>query len=387
MSVDYLGTLAASNGLVREVRVIPPDGDVDLLWTVAVDLECSAAKAGDGQRGDRMDMSWVGAAGFRRGPTYVRAAGEAVERASLEPSIALLPGDGLPLARPGSLWRDWHPTGPTYRAVRVGGGGTEPVAVPAGAVDFPPMSGKEQLDAFDPGPSGTAAWTNHAGAAGSAARELIERDAVMCAWYDPARARRITDTRPLGEEFGRLAEKARRVGVALHLVDAPGRRPGVLLCLAVDVARGVVGAGISLERTPAQTALKAAQEALQIRALLIRLKASERPLPLELPLTSERDRARFWCAPGAVEVAGRWLDQVPATEHVIVADARMAAWPDAVGEHVVVDLTPRLPGPIRAMGWCAVKMFAPELQPLRMSEAHAWNVLEPPVFDSPHPFV
>lgn len=387
MSVDYLGTLAASNGLVREVRVIPPDGDIDLLWTVAADLVRPKARLLEAQRGAGMDMSWVGAAGLRRGPTYVRAAGEAVERASLMPSVALPSGDGLRVARSGSLWRDPWPTGPTYRAVRFARGHTEAVAVPAAAVDFPPTSTGAQLDAFDPGPSGTAAWTDRAAAVGSAARELIERDAVMRAWYCPALARRIADPRPLGEEFGRLAEKARQVGVALHLVDAPGRRRGVLMCLAVDEARGVVGAGISLERTPAQTALKAVQEALQIRSLLIRLKATERPLPPELPITSERDRARFWCAPGAVDLAGRWLDMVPASDHEIVHTAQAAAWPDAVGEHVVVDLTARLPDPIRAMGWCAVKMFAPELQPLRMSEAHAWNVLEPQAFDAPHPFV
>lgn len=384
-ALDYTRTLAPGSGVAREVRLLPPDGAAHALWTIAVDIGTSdLVGAADG-----IDMTWVGASGLLRSRTLPRAAGEAVERFALHPRGDVLPsGAGLPPAMPGASWAT-DAVGPgtqTYRGRRVSGG---EVAVPVAAVDYPPRPGVN-LAGFDPSPSGTAAGAGRDAALQSAARELVERDVALRAWRQPAFATRFLPE--LGEDrdgsLRALLRAAGGVELAFVALTVP-ERPLAVLCLAVDDDAGVVGVGVSLEPSLHLMAVKSAQEALQVRALLIDLMASRtrlRPVP---PVRNEADRARFWADPAACDQARAWLADVrndePASD---AAGRRVELSPDAV----VVDLTPRLPATLREMGWAVVKVFDPALQPLRMSEEPGWNLSPHTRLDAgsctlPHPLV
>ncbi|MCU1516072.1 MAG: hypothetical protein JWQ75_793 [Pseudarthrobacter sp.] len=403
MAVDYLQTLNPENGLARSVRVLRPDGTNSLLWTVAVDIGQDRLDGPDAG----IDMSWVGAAGIRRAPTFARAAGEAVERSALIPGEGLDSGCGLPAAPRGACWADIsaEPGVKTYAATRYDRDGTESaVAVPAGAVDFPPEPGGT-LGLFDPGPSGTAAGIDLAMAARSAAKEIIERSAAMLAWDQPETARRY-DLR--GNGFGAqvldLTTAAAGQGVELELVRLPGTQGhAVWMAVALDAGRKVAGAGLGLEQDPSQGVLRAVQESLQIRSLLINLKDFEGEKPVAPPITSEMDRARYWAADASITLIREWLDRIPAANEVpphlggstqAGGQEQPGTWLECLPGYTMVDLTPRLPQAIRDMGWCAVKIFCDTLQPLRMSDALDWNVLDGAPTDKqhqrsarPHPFI
>lgn len=367
--LDYAQTLDPAAGVAREVRVLPPDGSAHCLWTIAVDIGTSDL-VGPAQD---MDLTWVGASGLLRSRTLPRAAGEAVERYALHPRGDALPtGAGLPSAEGGAGWaRDAvRASTRTYRATAAGG---RAVAVPSAAVDYPPAVGVPTLG-FDPSPSGTASGPGRAAAQRSAARELVERDVALRAWWQPAFAARLAP--PLDDDRDgslrallRAAQDLELVLVALAVPD----RPVAVLCLAIDDAAQVVGAGVSLEPDLHLMCVKAVQEALQIRALLVDLAASGswvRPVP---PVRHEEERARFWARPGACADARRWLEQV-APEGAVHVTGNAGWVPTLSDDAFVVDLTPRLPGPVREMGWAVVKAFDPRLQPLRMSDAVGWNV-------------
>lgn len=381
--LDYTLTLDPGLGVAREVRVLPPDRGAHALWTIAVDIGTSDLVG----RADGMDMTWVGASGLLRSRTLPRAAGEAVERFALHPrGDALASGDGLPPAAGGAAWSPDADCSATYRGRRVGGGD---VAVPTVAVDYPPRPGVS-ADGFDPSPSGTAAGAGLEAATRSATRELVERDVALRAWWQPAYAHRFTPALDDDRDGSLRALLRAAAGIDLVFVALTvPERPTAVLCLAVDDDAGVVGAGVSLEPSTHLMNVKAAQEALQIRALLIDLASTRtwaRPAP---PVRDEEDRARFWADPAACAEVRAWLAEVrdgdpprdrPAHALALSADA------------TVVDLTPRLPAALRDMGWAVVKAFDPALQPLRMSDRPAWNV-SPHVRDDggrrvlPHPLI
>lgn len=379
MAVDYLQTLNPANGLARSVRILRPDGSTNLLWTVAVDIGQERPDEADAG----IDMSWVGAAGIRRAPTLARAAGEAVERSALMPGTKLPAGEGRPMAPRGASWGHISAAMnlPVYAGTRyTGDGATVAVAVPAAAVDFPPLPGVTDL--FDPGPSGTAAGVDLASATNSAAKEIIERSSAILGWAQPEGARRYALR---DEAFGRqaleLGSAASAQGVELEVIrleESHGH--AVWMVVAIDGVQGVVGAGLGLERDPSAGVLRAVQESLQIRSLLINMKCFEGEKAVALPVANEMDRARYWAADASVGRIRGWLARIPrAGGHTGLAETpnhgKNATWLDSLPEHTVVDLTPRLPPAIRDMGWRVVKIFCDKLQPLRMSDALEWNVL------------
>ncbi|ROS76630.1 YcaO-like family protein [Cellulomonas sp. PhB143] len=380
---SFAATLSPDMGIAREVRVFPPDGDGRPLWTVAVDIGMKD------RRDDRaaLDITWVGAAGARRAGTVVRAAGESVERAALLGTGALDPGDDLPWAPRGMSWPEDAEGGAGYAATWIDGPTRRAVRVPATAVDYPPRG---TGDDSDPGPSGTASGGGLAMATGNACKECIERDAAMRGWYRPESARRIDASNLAAAgaaEALRLVRKLSVAGVEFHLValDARGG-PDVVLALALDRESGVVGAGLGLEAHPGQAALRAVQEALQIRTLLLDLKGVGPCAAPALPIQREIDRAGYWASEAAVPAADEWLSHVGGYA-ASRTDRSPSDWTRLVGRFAVVDLTPRLPAPARSLGWAVARVFAPELRPLRMSEAPRWNGADDATHDIPHPFV
>lgn len=396
MTVDYQATLNPENGLALDVRILPPDGATSLLWTVAVDI--GQERNDDPDAG--IDMSWVGAAGVRRGPTFARAAGEAVERRALIADTALKGGRGLPDAPRGAGWADLSscPDVQTYAGFHYGNvGSPREVAVPAGAVDFP-LAHHLVGNYFDPGPSGTAAGTSTTAAMNSAAKEILERNAAMSGWDHPDRAIRCTlSEATIGGQAASLASAAQEQGVDLELVLLEQTSGGpVWMVLALDREYDVVAAGLGLEQDSAHGALRALQEALQIRALLINMKSYEGTVPVALPITGEMARARYWASRAGIVAASTWLANVPHERQARRAarvtapptlGASETAWLEYLPEYTTVDLSARLPPAIHQMGWRVIKMFCPSLAPLRMSDGRGWNVLHPPAADIPHPFI
>lgn len=382
-ATNYAATLEARTGVAREIRVIPPDGTDRPLWTVAVDIGMKD------RRDDRstLDITWVGAAGARRAGTFVRAAGEAVERAALLGLEPLDPGAGSPWAPRGMSWSTDAEEGSGYGAVLVDGARSATVRVPAVAVDYPPRGGD---DGADPGPSGTASGIGLPMAISAACKESLERDAAMRCWYDPATAR-LVDIGTLGAvgavEASLLMEKIKPAGVEFHVVllDSPNAAATVL-ALAIDRHNGVVGAGLGLEPRPAQAVLRAVQESLQIRTLLLDLRRAGEVAAPRLPIEREIDRAAFWASAEAVAAADEWLRRVPSSAGTMRTPGAKVDWTAMVGRYVVVDLTPRIPPAARDLGWAVARVFCPDLHPLRMSEALIWNT-RGASHGIPHPFV
>ncbi|KHK96352.1 hypothetical protein LK09_15285 [Microbacterium mangrovi] len=385
LRIDVAATLARRTGVVREVRVIPPDGVERALWTVACDVGIGDRRCDDSP----LDITWVGAAGLRRAGTMVRAAGESIERCALSIAGAGLGGGDLPWAPRGSSWAPDAESGTvhTYRALTVTGGAGRPTRVPAAAVDYPPFAESTNVD---PGPSGTASGIGRAMALRSAAKETIERDAAMRAWYRPDRALRLPAdfSRLAPPEVVRVVEWMREAGVEVRCfaLDAAGDAP-VVLALAVDHERGVVGAGLGLESLTSLSVVRAVQESLQIRTLLLDLTTVSRPARLSGPVEREIDRARYWSGPAAIPAALRWVEQTKSDARELPHKPAITDWTALLDTYTAVELTRRLPARARELGWSVVRLFCPSMQPLRMSEALAWNALAPVGSPTPHPFV
>ncbi|NYD67009.1 YcaO-like family protein [Agromyces atrinae] len=396
--IDVAATLDPANGLVRRVMVRPPSGDADPLWTIGADIGNNDAVA----MPDGFDMTWVGAAGFRRGRTLARAAGEAVER------FALSPRQGPERPRADRHDPDRHDPDrhdpPLIARSLADGSLTE---VDAALVNYPPRDAVAHPDA---GPSGAAAGATLASAVDSACRELIERDVAQRAWWERASVERIAEAevRAASRDVARLLDATptpttsttptTRASTRIeHLELRRDGLPPVILCALVDDRAGVACAGLALEVDPALAIEKATQEALQVRSLLADLRRLEgrTNARVPLPVVGELHRARYWASDAGVDALHAWLDKLPASRAV---PARPPATPfsAAVPDAVVVDLTPRLPRAIRDMGWHAVRAFSASLQPLRMTDAPSSNLApdlrgDRAVLDygrrHPHPFV
>ncbi|MBO3663646.1 YcaO-like family protein [Microbacterium stercoris] len=384
--LDISATLDPATGIARAVRAFPPQSPDRPLWSVAVDI-------GMGERRDdqsALDITWVGAAGVRQGATFVRAAGEAVERWALLSRAPLPRADpSTPHAPAGMSWAGAPQQEDRYSGVFFDGVDRQEVGVPASAVDYPPLRDSELVD---PGPSGTAAGMGFDRALQSACKETIERDAAMRGWSRPQTASRLESTpleRILAGETARLLAPVAAAGVDLRVVRLPAvGGVDVLLALAIDRARSVVGAGLGLESLAQHALLRAVQEALQIRTLLLDLRRLEGTREVALPIRREIDRARFWAGASAVRAADDWLALVPEARDPAADVAPVRDWVALLPRRTVVDLTPRLPERARELNWAVVRVFCPDLRPLRMSEALAWNApVEPAAHTFPHPFV
>jgi ribosomal protein S12 methylthiotransferase accessory factor len=217
------------------------------------------------------------AAGRCADDVTVRARGELLERAGtivsgrlaesgpgLEGSFAELSRRGLPVLDPAGLPRG-------RRSVRdarlrwVDGRSEvtgEPVLVPAGAVYLrhrPPQGCEAGVRS---GSTGLSAHRDHGSAAGHAAREILERDGLVRAWYgDPdTRLRTVEPTGPAGALCRSLGLLAR-----LWSVEHAGEPRCVIACVAgPDGAGEAFGARYGGPDDPA-TVAAAVDEALMVR--------------------------------------------------------------------------------------------------------------------------
>lgn len=397
-----LQTLAPDAGLARSFAVVAPDGRGIALWKVLVDV--GLAEVGD------YPLAYVGAYDVRRRSALERGAGEAVERFALaqaaEPEVWAAPdafrgGDHAAAVWPRWLGDDAFLTTPRgwYRGKRLADG--QPVLVPAAAVDD--HGGERRKPAtnrdFDPSPSGAAAGLSAEAAVQAALLEVVERDAVLCAWATGVGASRLDvgsdpgcadDDRDPG--VSRLLAEAARVGLRPIFCELPTAVLGVhVRCCAVidrDADGVLVGFGSKAAVSPAAATRGALQEALQIHELLTNLRARHaRPSPFEAavpdPALVADDVARAWwwttesAAASMESWIGSWAEPAagsasapaPGLDDVVASITRDG------GDPILADLGHRLPRAVRDLGWHVVKVLCPGYQQLRLDETvtETWN--------------
>ncbi|MFH9069369.1 YcaO-like family protein [Streptomyces alboflavus] len=264
-----------------------------------------------------------------------------------------------------------------------------PLEVPAGLVDYPARA--EDADGFDPSPSGAASGGTREQALRSALLEVVERDAFLTAWFHQLPLRLLDADRFVSESpdprspgirrFRQALDAARALGLSPVLARVPTQVPGVVCTVGVivdtdgaDGGRPLAAVGASASDDPATSAVKALQEALQIRsALRLVQRTHPAPHPSRRP-RGDLERAQYFAAPEGVRAVERWVatftpaeTDTTATDAVTVTDLLDALRAQGV-RPVAVDLTHRLPDPIRAMGWHAVKVIPVGMQPLRMDD-------------------
>jgi ribosomal protein S12 methylthiotransferase accessory factor len=362
-ALDYWSTVQPAAGLVRGLTVLPPNGDTHLLWSVAADIgqqDWSGARLS----ADDYQLTLVGACGVERADAFIRGSGEAVERAALLPIAPLADDRSAPALAAGALWSGEPFAHGAYAATELATGRAR--RVPAPAVDYP-VPDEDVLGRFDVTPSGAAAGPTHADAVAAAAREVLERDAAMIAWARQARLPRL-DLRTIARgsrPLAKVLEVAGRAGLEPVAAVAPTAVAGTdcVIGVVIDREARIAAAGLAVG-DPA----KAISEALQVRSVLLGVARHYKGADVPAAVASDIDRARVWTAPRALETMERWLAGLgpPLRE-------RSAGSSIGLDGVAIVDLTPRLPQPIRDLGWHAVKALAPQHQPLRMSELHAWS--------------
>jgi ribosomal protein S12 methylthiotransferase accessory factor len=142
------------------------------------------------------------------------------------------------------------------------------------------------------------------------------------------------------------------------------------------------GVGCKASYDAAAGALGALREALQVRACLRHARDSGMYDETPERIPGESERIAYLLGTGA-ETVRDWVDGFigivgsaagedrtagdTGTDHLVAALLADGAAP------VVVDLTPRVPTALRAMGWAAVKVIPVGLQPLRMDEEIGWT--------------
>ncbi|MEV4422576.1 YcaO-like family protein [Patulibacter sp. NPDC049589] len=403
--IDARRTLDPDAGVVTSSHVLAPDAPERPMWTAAADL-------GD-RRGDAgaFTLHLVGALGVSPADALLRGAGEAVERFALRAGgpvrAATLPGLDRRLATPGPpAMTAWWPAGvtPLDTVPATDAATGRIVAVPRALVDDRPA----REPGVDVGPSGAAAGGDLEHAVRNALYEIVERDAVQCAWSAGAVPRRtvvpdVSDAAP-GRSARRLrallraADALRVEVVAATVPTALPDRPVVLV--ALRAADGVVsGLGVKLTDEPSAALLGALQEAFQLRQLLGLCRdapAGDGPEGADAegteldptggapdpagvapaPIDDDVARARWLVSdPGRAALAG-WVDAWRSTDAVTLPSApaplslagALAAVVADGGRPLVCDLGDRLPAEIRAMGWHVARVLVPGLQPLRLNE-------------------
>lgn len=376
--LDLTRTLDPASGIAREVRLGRPTDD-NPLWTYVVDIGQGDWGSRREQRAKGFDLAWVGASGLTRSATLPRAAGEAVERYALMPLSGLPQGHGLPELRPAPQPDD-PPVGTgvtadpgrgrCYRAQLITDGAVQDwVAVSAADIDYPLAAGLAAAD--DPSPSGAAAGSSADFALSAAARELIERDAAMRAWYGSGPLQRIG--RSTLESVGplrRVLTLADRLDVELVPTLLPSVHPRLraVLCLAVDSRHGTVSAGIAFEHDEGVAARKAILESFQVRAVLMgHVGTCDEGTDDARPITGDAERAAYWASPRCHHATRGWRDRI-VDDAADLRRERVDDWAPFLGPHARLDLTSRLPDPIRDVGWVCFKLVPTELARLRMDE-------------------
>ncbi|MFD9070192.1 YcaO-like family protein, partial [Streptomyces lasiicapitis] len=393
--IDFSATLVPENGLAAARAIRPPRLPDEPLWQGLVELHRGRTGAGE-QQDAALSPAVVGAYGISPSDTLTRAAGEAVERFALYPvpgegEVARLhdlgaraldpaaPGTRLAAAETSRRPLRWYPA-------RWLGSGAH-VQVPAGLVDYPARA--EDADGFDPSPSGAASGGTREQALRSALLEVIERDAFLTAWFhelplvrldaDHLVSRSPDPHSPGVRRLRQALGAARALGLLPVLARVPTHVPGVVCTVGIIVdavdGRPLASVGASASDDPATSAVKALQEALQIRSAL---RLVHRTHPARHPSRRPRgdlERAQYFTSPDGVRAVENWVatfTAAGAAEPDTPAAVTVAGLLDALDRQgvrpVAVDLTHRLPDPIRAMGWHAVKVIPVGMQPLRMDD-------------------
>lgn len=400
-----LQTLAVEAGLARGFAVIAPDRAGAGLWKVLVDV----GLAGDGD----YPLHHVGAYDLRRRAALERGAGEAVERFALaqdaEPDVweapAALSGGPTPAVWPRWVDGDDFRSTPRgwYRGVRLSD--SQPVLVPDAAIDD--HAGRRRDTAverdFDPSPSGAAAGTDGDAAARAALLEIVERDAVLCAWATGVGMTRIeaeaavVPHRTAGDGIGdpvgagllaALADVGLRPVFGRLSTAVPGVQVHCCAIIGRSTAGIAVGFGSKASASPASATRGALQEALQIHELLGNLRTHHsRPAVFDVArpdpscVVDDVSRAWWWTTETAAASMEDWIaswcepaGDGEAGEAAALADIMTHVARDG-GEPILVDLGHRLPPAVRALGWHAVKVVCPGYQQLRLDEtlAATWD--------------
>ncbi|CAL9481232.1 YcaO-like family protein [Streptomyces sp. enrichment culture] len=392
--IDVPRTLAPAAGVATRYSLVPPR-DGNPLWSSAVAL---APVAGADPTEVPLSALVAGANGHSRADALLRGAGEAVERRALHPDdrLGTVRGTAAGLGRPALAAHDArnalaHPDAAQaeldwYPATRLSD--TATVLVPAALVDWPATASGAL---FDPGPSGAASGGSADMALRSALVEIVERDAFTTAWgrqlrlpcwTDPFAAASGTPDRPTGEALRTLWRRAADGGVRTVFARIPTAVDGlccVVACLLEPERPGaLVTVGMKASDRAHDALLGALQEAWQVRAALEATLLDGPVTDVPDPLVTEHDRIRYMLTARARRAVRDWADgfvpaPAPMTAAEVTTDGIVTALlADGADPHVV-DLTPRLPDTVAAMGWHAVKVVPAGYQHLRMDETHAWS--------------
>ncbi|MFF7309683.1 YcaO-like family protein [Streptomyces sp. NPDC008137] len=336
-----------------------------------------------------LSSRFAGASGTSRVDALLRGAGEAVERRALHPSAAYPARTGTAAGLDGTTLYAHHPghalSHPDAEAAELSWyearalDSDTPVLVPADLVDWP----ARRADLFDPSPSGAAAGASHETALAAAMTEVTERDALTVAWDRQLRLPTYTPA-PAGTGLRAVWERARAAGLTPVLARIPTAVSGLwcmTACLIDPEGPGALATvGMKASTRPAEAAAKAFQEAWQVRVALRALRArGETGHPG--PIVTEHDRLSHMLTRPAYEAVRDWvagfqepvtLPAPPPARDLGAEEIRRALTADGAGL-LAVDLTPRLPRAVAAMGWHVVKVLAPGYQNLRMDETHRWS--------------
>ncbi|GAB3181683.1 YcaO-like family protein [Streptomyces incanus] len=385
--IDIPATLAPAAGVARNYAVVPPcEGNP--LWSSGVELQPSDGFTGAADA--PLSSRYAGASGTTRTDALLRGAGEAVERRALHPSPSHptrfgtadeLGAPTLSACHPGHALA--HPDAETaalhwYEARSLET--VAPVLVPADLVDWPARSAR----LFDPSPSGAASGTTRDAALGAALIEVAERDALTAAW---GRQLRLPAYRPSPQDtlLAPVWRRAEEQGLTPVLARIPLAVPGLWCMTALLIDPDGTGAlatvGMKASVRPTEAAVKAFQEAWQVRTALQTLLARGESAHPD-PVVTEHDRMCHMLSRSAYDTIRAWADGFQAPEPL--PDPAGTAGPLAAQDLVeamnadgagllAIDLTHRLTPAVAAMGWHAVKVLAPGYQNLRMDETHHWS--------------
>ncbi|MER6360641.1 TOMM precursor leader peptide-binding protein [Kitasatospora sp. NPDC001527] len=377
-------------GVVRRAGTLRSDVCPTLVRAYAV-LGCYTEDADlrDGQVTSPGANEWCGGRAFTEDEALTGALGEAVERycAAVPPAAARtarageLDGEVLDprrlglysprqYASPGFPYRPYDPRTP-YTWVRGAWlDGTGEVWLPADQTHY--LAGGGVLAQVTT--NGLAAGRGHADAAHRATLELVERDALLRAWFTrtpPPALDLGPGSQGAGGQVARLVQDlgAHGLNVRFHLLPAAGGVP-VVLCVGLGDGRRWPAVTVTSAAHPSgrtavvKAALEQAQTVLALRA---ELEAGRRPPTRDAEVVTFVDHALRYARPGARRrlsflTAGtdvvdlRNLPDPPPAEQTTARLAARLGTPVAIADVTSADLT--------ATGLRVARALAPGLQPL-----------------------
>ncbi|WP_146237552.1 YcaO-like family protein [Georgenia satyanarayanai] len=371
-------------GLARSFQIVRHP-DPPHLYLMVVDI---GTRFGGTDEPTLHDLT--GAYDLRADGAALRGLGEAVERRALAPlpgegvagTRAALAASGEPLA-PADEWPGHFPLADDdattwYTAERLGDDSR--VLVPAEWVDCPVQGPAAEW--WEGTPSGAAAHTTVEAATATAVSEVLERDALMRAWYRQDRADAVElDLTSPHPDLRRLVDD--QPGVRVRAARLHTALAGRFAYVAWVDDGTTVGTGATLAADDTAGAARSVLEAWQIY-LALRTRAKE-PRPAGRGSFVDQGEARcdFWAYGEGRAAMAEWarglrpvepLDQTPSPQ----AGTDLVSELVSVGLPVLrVDLGPRLPAAVRAAGFVAVKVLVGGTHPLVLEERAAWSFVDP----------